>query len=1749
MMSERAESLRAIEFIGQSRLPLFVDEVRVSEVSLAYDDEDGDGLPDPWELVHGLSGSTGDRDDDPDEDGLTNVEEWVLGTHPVVADTDEDGVNDGDEYLAGTDALSAALGDVAASSAHSGQVILSTYSCSETSAGFQVSLYGGGSERITSFNYVYASMFSPGFQELDSSYHWVWGGQGEVWLNTPTFVESGRLDIGVSTDQGNTYYGSFQFSCSCGCGCLDVWGVGSVDFQLALGTSGFGKFGQYLQVKELRWSDALYSRRSVRYAGPAESKGESVVPGEEGENAPKVLDWVRTDTQFTRLSDLPNGYLVEAFYLNQVDSDQQVTGEPFKRYRIENPDPLGLASRQRLRITEEIGRPAVREYRFRDTNGVEEWELFEGKVGSYLEQPVRYTRMVSTPSSFQDTARRFPTTVEWHEKGRFDEATGRLVIDEQTQRTYREFPFGRRLIEEVLDPHGEALRTRYGYLEDFEAFEPHENPGGFAQMQPQWEERPDGGWTWYGYDSMARRNRLVTPVGNTPRPRSLPGPGQGFRVVATEYTDDGLAHQVTVSVDGVVESVTTAELEPVVVGTVKETIKVIQGQAPARTTVKYRDVLTKRLLRQENPDGTVLMVDVSEDVDRRDEERFEGDEAARYGTRTVTSTHRSGLVLERRVIDVRSGVVTEHEKVLEYDAQFRALLTANEITGKVKAAGYDCCDLEWETGEDGSTRVSERDVLGRVVGLKNGFKDPLNPGNTLNMVTSVQRFQLDSLGRRLQTLDFGNGNATHPLVSSKVYNLARQMESAVFPDGSVSRQKTVLLPSGGRMELVSLSKSGVDQQYRITSRTFDAEGREIRNRLYAADSPFATTPARGTQVRHWVYEYGMDEMGRYEQLTDIASLFDQRVTRSYFDARDRRVAVIHGYGSANEARERFDYGAQDRLRRHIDADGMTTRYAYNEEGDREVVAIDLKREPGETMDHIDYAVDRITRTRTEIVEGKHGHRMKRQTTEVFTESGPVVLEVSERSLDGRRSSVVRNGRRTSRERFDGERPGTGTLVTTRPDASHTVAHFENGQVVRNVRHASDGTIISWTSPTYDTHGRVRSLTDSRTGTTTFHYDEKGRKWKASAPNPRTGSSAEGTLDTLYHYDALGQMIRMIKPGGGEVNHAYNANGTLGRVHGHHTTDVEYRYNGRGELTDLITRFGADDREARTRWAYDSRGRVAFKQDAAGKRVGYEYSPGGKLKARTWARGVRTDYHYDEENKVDLVAIDYSDRTPDVHLSYTRLGQKQTVQDAGGQTTYRYRAHAPFELLSETPTPDVFPVEKTLQYAVDGFGRSAGYSVGTNEAPAQDHRVGYGYDHAGRLESVHADGYWFTYAYVPNSTADLVRSVTAPFVKQTEFTYERGRDVVETVSNRVGFQLADEISRYHYRNDVDGRRTARTVLRGARDTVATVDEFRFDPDTGGIMASVRGDERDPHAFTYRYDKSGNRLAARAGVEEISYEVNRLHQYETVSGERLHYDADGNLTARGDRTFTWDAENRLTTIRERGSLVARYTYDHQSRRIARQTDKGVDERYLYQGWNLIAVYRPDEAEPLQTYTWGKDLSGTLQGAGGVGGLLFTKNHGDGNDAWIYHYDANGNVMEVTSARGKVLDRYNYDPFGNLLGKAALPENRWRFSTKPYDDESGGYYYGYRYYDPRDGRWLSRDPLEEHGGLNLYGFVGNDAIGGCRSLGASDDPGWRRCRIRWSGFQVQLRNRSHLGGGWYDCEHEECRGIARPVHQEEE
>jgi RHS repeat-associated protein len=179
---------------------------------------------------------------------------------------------------------------------------------------------------------------------------------------------------------------------------------------------------------------------------------------------------------------------------------------------------------------------------------------------------------------------------------------------------------------------------------------------------------------------------------------------------------------------------------------------------------------------------------------------------------------------------------------------------------------------------------------------------------------------------------------------------------------------------------------------------------------------------------------------------------------------------------------------------------------------------------------------------------------------------------------------------------------------------------------------------------------------------------------------------------------------------------------------------------------------------------------------------------------------------------------------------------------------------------------------------------------------------------------------------------------------------------------------------------------------------------------------------------------------------------------------------------------------------------FEYDAQGRRIGKKvwdnpagTGTPVQQqRFVYDGWNLIAIL-DSQSSILQSFVWGLDLSGSLQGAGGVGGLLWLNDAAHGTH--FCAYDGNGNVVALTSAAdGTESGRYEYGPFGEpIRGEGTVAEaNPFRFSTKFTDDETDLLYYGYRFYNPSTGRWPNRDPIGEKGGRNLYGFVYNNPVG---------------------------------------------------------
>ena len=247
------------------------------------------------------------------------------------------------------------------------------------------------------------------------------------------------------------------------------------------------------------------------------------------------------------------------------------------------------------------------------------------------------------------------------------------------------------------------------------------------------------------------------------------------------------------------------------------------------------------------------------------------------------------------------------------------------------------------------------------------------------------------------------------------------------------------------------------------------------------------------------------------------------------------------------------------------------------------------------------------------------------------------------------------------------------------------------------------------------------------------------------------------------------------------------------------------------------------------------------------------------------------------------------------------------------------------------------------------------------------------------------------------------------------------------------------------------------------------------------------------YAHLYDPIGNRQLASVNEVTNLYQANELNQYTNINEGAVVpvYDADGNMTSYGSWQFTWDAENRLISVSSNGVPVVQNQYDYMSRRVMKATATQTNT-FLYDGWNLIRENIGAATTSSRSYVWGLDLSGTLQGAGGVGGLLCWIEGRDGSPSrpFFPSYDANGNITDLVDTNGTVVAHYEYDPYGNTIAKSGdqADTNPFRFSSKYRDGETGFYYYGYRYYNPELGRWLSRDPIGEMGGANIYVFVAN-------------------------------------------------------------
>ena len=437
----------------------------------------------------------------------------------------------------------------------------------------------------------------------------------------------------------------------------------------------------------------------------------------------------------------------------------------------------------------------------------------------------------------------------------------------------------------------------------------------------------------------------------------------------------------------------------------------------------------------------------------------------------------------------------------------------------------------------------------------------------------------------------------------------------------------------------------------------------------------------------------------------------------------------------------------------------------------------------------------------------------------------------------------------------------------------------------------------------------------------------------------------------------------------------------------------------------------------------------------------------------------------------------------------------TVSDGTNSAAYSYLANSPLvdHLVFANNGSNVM----TSQNTYDNLNRLTGKTSVLN--------FNYQYNAASQRTKVTlVDGsYWlFGYDALGQLTSGIKHWSDGTVVAGQQFDY-----AFDTIGNRTGTQA--------------GGNQAGAGLRMASYTNNSLNQITSrgvpgDVDVMGLTlannpVSVNGTNAYQKGLYFREQMATNNTSA---AQWVGITVTATNQAPVSGGvfvaktpENMTYDLDGNLTQDGRWTYTWDGENRLIAMTSlTGAPTASqyslaFTYDYMGRRIQKvvSTNGGsgygvlYTNRYLYDGWNLVAIL--DQSSSLvASFMWGTDLSGSMQGASGVGGLIsMTVPSGTNAGTYFYCYDGNGNVVAlVNAANGSIAANYEYGPFGELI-RATGPiskVNPFGWSDKTTDPETGLVYYGYRYYNPSTGRWLSRDPIEEKGGVNLYEAMLNSA-----------------------------------------------------------
>jgi RHS repeat-associated protein len=677
----------------------------------------------------------------------------------------------------------------------------------------------------------------------------------------------------------------------------------------------------------------------------------------------------------------------------------------------------------------------------------------------------------------------------------------------------------------------------------------------------------------------------------------------------------------------------------------------------------------------------------------------------------------------------------------------------------------------------------------------------------------------------------------------------------------------------------------------------------------------------------------------------------------------------------------------------------------------------------------------------------------------------------------------------------------------------------------------------------------------------YEYDSRGRlshvrgRWTGSAYAEDTAytyhgdtqfvaSVTYGGIATSYAYawgSPSGSRKVSVTDAGGKTTHTlYNAMDLPWQVWGSAAQPAQFGYDAVGRRTSMTTwrsgSFtgttwpGSPGTGAATAWVPEPATGLLKEKVWADHTTGvprkwtYAYTPLGNIATRTWARNVTTTYNYFDGSTTttshashkthDLRSVTYGDGTTGSSYTYKRTGAPDQVTDFTGTRTFAYRSD--LQLSSETFDSTFYGANRTITPTYeDGTGgtvngRATGFQFKTSSTIESANTFAFSAS-TGRISTIAGKSGSPTFTHDYANGAAWVESITSGSYTRTN-TLLSNRPVLDRVETKWGATVRSD-----YDSTFDSRGLRGTVVQSGTIPAAGTTTLTHDDraELTGADFSV-GTSKD---YTWDYDLMGKRSTAVNNGSTTTYSAivdadKDVNQYASITGgmaeSGLAYDADGNMTQDGAWHYRYDGENRLKEMEKKdGTKTLQFAYDYLNRRVRKTIRNGTpaaavasSTKFVWSGWQLAAELDAGTGQTgttfLKSYLWGVDFSNGSGAAGGAGALLGVYQGG----AW-YHtaYDATGNLTGYLNTSGTAVATYEYNAYGQIIASGGSATSfAFGFATQYTDHESGLVYYGMRYYQPKHGRFINRDPIEEAGGLNLYSFVGNSPSNRWDVLGLS-------------------------------------------------